>query len=78
MADSTAGRRLEPLGSLLSLAACVLVLGIAGCHAARDEVRLTLAHSLEPTHTVHRAMLFMNKRLQELSAPLELNALTAK
>ena len=30
-------------------------------------MRLTLAHSLEPAHTVHKAMVRMDERLRELS-----------
>jgi len=48
-------------------AACVSV-SIASCDSPiTDEVRLSLAHSLEPSHTVHQAMLFMGERLDELS-----------
>jgi tripartite ATP-independent transporter DctP family solute receptor len=49
------------------LAACALGTLTAGCAPASTELRLTLAHSLEPTHTVHKAMLFMDERLQALS-----------
>jgi tripartite ATP-independent transporter DctP family solute receptor len=59
-------RRLRSCGHSAALFA--LLTGLAGCSAARDEVRLTLGHSLDPTHTVHRAMVFMDERLQELSA----------
>lgn len=40
---------------------------IAGCGQPTATVRLTLAHSLEPTHPVHQAMVFMDQRLRELS-----------
>lgn len=43
-------------------------LALAGCGPASDELRLTLGHSLDPSHTVHTAMVFMNERLIELSA----------
>jgi tripartite ATP-independent transporter DctP family solute receptor len=51
----------------------LLVLGLtaafsASCERSPDTLHLTLAHSLEPTHTVHQAMLFMDQRLRELSA----------
>lgn len=39
----------------------------AACSDSPDSVRLTLAHSLEPSHTVHKAMVFMDERLRELS-----------
>lgn len=48
----------------LAIAAAI---GLAGCSPDTTDTRLTLAHSLEPTHTVHQAMLFMNERLTELS-----------
>ena len=49
----------------LTLVALAAVL--AGCSAADDELRLTLAHSLDTTHTVHRAMVYMGERLEALS-----------
>jgi tripartite ATP-independent transporter DctP family solute receptor len=48
-------------------AALIAALGLAACGEASNDVRLTLAHSLEPSHTVHQAMLFMNERLEALS-----------
>jgi tripartite ATP-independent transporter DctP family solute receptor len=39
----------------------------AACERSPDTIRLTLGHSLEPTHTVHQAMLFMDERLRGLS-----------
>jgi tripartite ATP-independent transporter DctP family solute receptor len=47
--------------------AAVSLAGIAACGPSASEVRLTLGHSLEPTHTVHQAMVFMDQRLRELS-----------
>jgi tripartite ATP-independent transporter DctP family solute receptor len=40
---------------------------LAACSQGPEPVRLTLAHSLDPTHTVHRAMVYMDERLQALS-----------
>jgi tripartite ATP-independent transporter DctP family solute receptor len=45
----------------------VIAVLISGCDPNSTETRLTLAHSLEPTHTVHQAMLFMDGRLRDLS-----------
>jgi tripartite ATP-independent transporter DctP family solute receptor len=39
----------------------------AGCAPRDDALHLTLGHSLEPTHTVHTAMVYMNERLREHS-----------
>ena len=44
-----------------------LVLLAAACTQPSDTVHLTLAHSLEPAHTVHKAMVFMDERLREIS-----------
>jgi tripartite ATP-independent transporter DctP family solute receptor len=49
------------------IAALLAVASLGGCGQPTETVRLTLAHSLEPTHPVHQAMLFMDKRLRELS-----------
>lgn len=45
-----------------------LLLTTAGCQQKEDIVRLKLAHGLEVAHPVHRAMLFMDERLRDLSA----------
>lgn len=50
-----------------ALAALGLACLVAACGQTADGVRLTLAHSLEPTHTVHKAMVYMDERLRELS-----------
>ena len=50
--------------TLLALLSLTL---IVGCEPSSDTLRLTLAHSLEPSHTVHQAMVYMNERLQTLS-----------
>ncbi len=44
-----------------------LVLLAAACTQPSATVHLTLAHSLEPAHTVHKAMVFMDERLREIS-----------
>lgn len=55
------------LKSLL-LAALVLVCAfLSGCEKNNDVKVLTLAHSLDPLHTVHQAMLLMAERLDEYS-----------
>lgn len=49
-------------------ALALLAAGAASaCTPATEEARLTLGHSLDPSHTVHTAMVFMNERLVELS-----------
>ncbi len=40
---------------------------LAGCGESNNTVRLKLAHTLDPTHTVHKAMLLMAERLEALS-----------
>ena len=40
---------------------------VAACGPTSADTRLTLAHSLEPSHTVHKAMMFMAQRLEMLS-----------
>lgn len=40
---------------------------LLGCGEPDGVVRLKLAHTLDPLHTVHKAMVFMDKRLRELS-----------
>jgi len=44
-----------------------LLSALAACSPTTTQTRLTLAHSLEPTHTVHQAMLYMKDRLEALS-----------
>lgn len=39
----------------------------ASCERSAGTIRLSLGHSLEPTHTVHQAMVFMEQRLRALS-----------
>lgn len=39
----------------------------AGCAPRDDALHLTLGHSLDPTHTVHKAMVYMDERLREHS-----------
>ena len=40
---------------------------VAGCADDNQRVTLKLAHSLDTGHSVHKAMVFMDERLQELS-----------
>ena len=53
--------------SMCKFCALVLSLFLYACTDSDTTLRLKLAHTLDPTHTVHKAMLFMDKRLQELS-----------
>jgi tripartite ATP-independent transporter DctP family solute receptor len=45
----------------------LLPLLFVSCHRADDQKVLRLAHSLSVDHSVHRAMVFMGERLEELS-----------
>ncbi|MGQ1784129.1 MULTISPECIES: TRAP transporter substrate-binding protein [unclassified Saccharicrinis] len=53
------------------LAASVLFVGLllflAGCKTANKTTTLKLAHGLDPTHPVHKAMVFMADKLEEES-----------
>lgn len=53
--------------SSLRIAVVGLALLCTACSESADTVHLTLAHSLEPAHTVHKAMVFMDERLREIS-----------
>ena len=44
-----------------------LIVSLGGCGQQSDVKVLTLAHVLDPGHTVHRAMVFMDERLGEYS-----------
>lgn len=44
-----------------------LIVLLSGCEQQSDVKVLTLAHGLDPGHTVHRAMVFMDERLDEYS-----------
>jgi tripartite ATP-independent transporter DctP family solute receptor len=63
--------RLMPLPSLPrlapALAACGLVLLLAGCGAKREVKIIKLAHGLDPQHSVHHGMVFLGQRLAEKS-----------
>jgi len=66
-AESCSGpRAARPSVSRTVVAVC-LVAGLSACGPDSADIRLTLGHSLEPTHTVHQAMVFMDERLRELS-----------
>ena len=51
----------------LRLAVVGVALLAAACAEPSATLELTLAHSLEPAHTVHKAMVFMDERLREIS-----------
>ena len=44
-----------------------LLVQLTGCGTKDESLNLKLAHSLDASHTVHKAMLFMAQRLEELS-----------
>ena len=52
------------LAGFISLIAAIL---LSGCHKDKSVVRLKLAHALDQTHPVHKAMEFMRDRLEEKS-----------
>jgi tripartite ATP-independent transporter DctP family solute receptor len=58
------GTRRQFLHAALAAAAASLA---AGCERSAGQLRLKLGHSLDPSHTVHKAMVYMGKRLEEHS-----------
>jgi TRAP-type C4-dicarboxylate transport system substrate-binding protein len=60
--------RLDRKGQLL-VSACLLSIALAmpGCRGGAEERLIKLAHGLDPTHPVHRAMVFMARRVAEKS-----------
>lgn len=58
--------RFFSLGRRMALA-CFLLTVMAGCSQKSDVRVLKLAHDLDQTHAVHKAMVFMGERLHELS-----------
>jgi tripartite ATP-independent transporter DctP family solute receptor len=50
----------------IALVATAVLFGVAasGCQEESSQLRLKLAHSLAATHPVHKAMVYMNERLQ--------------
>lgn len=52
---------------LLSIVALAAALAVAGCGVREDTTVLKLAHSLDVGHPVHKGMVFMAKRVDELS-----------
>jgi tripartite ATP-independent transporter DctP family solute receptor len=50
-----------------ALATTALASFAAGCQRGGDQLRLKIGHSLDPSHTVHKAMLYMGERLEEHS-----------
>lgn len=57
---------LSPQRSLFALIVVVSAL-LTGCAKKNDIEVLTLAHSLDPLHTVHQAMVLMGERLEKYS-----------
>ncbi|WP_421655125.1 TRAP transporter substrate-binding protein [Microbulbifer harenosus] len=57
-------RFIRQLGAAALAGATVLM---ASCGFKEDQVALKLAHTLDQQHSVHRAMVFMDERLRELS-----------
>jgi tripartite ATP-independent transporter DctP family solute receptor len=55
------------VGALLTAAALIPAIRSARVSTAQNKIVLKLAHVLAPSHAVHTAMLFMAKRLAELS-----------
>ena len=49
------------------LAMALMTLLLVSCGAKQDVIVLRVGHSLDPSHTVHKAMLKMGERLQQLS-----------
>lgn len=66
----TAGHRrpARPAGWRRCLLGAWLLTLVTACSPGPNEVRLSLGHSLDTAHTVHRAMVHMDERLRELSA----------
>lgn len=50
-----------------ALLACCLLIALPGCSQQQDVRVLKLAHDLDQSHAVHKAMVFMGERLNELS-----------
>ncbi|PCI46622.1 MAG: TRAP transporter substrate-binding protein DctP [Alphaproteobacteria bacterium] len=57
--------RLNPLRYIILLA--FMAVAVTGCEQNDDHVTLKLAHGLDTGHSVHKAMVFMDQRLRELS-----------
>lgn len=54
------------INKLLPLLLCAFAL--AGCDKRDETLELKLGHGLDTTHSVHKAMVFMGERLEEISA----------
>lgn len=59
--------RATALSPLLFAGALALAAALLGCGGEREETTIKLGHGLDPSHPVHRAMVFMDERLQEKS-----------
>jgi len=57
--------KLKKLVKFNALALCIFL--IAGCSTGHDKKVLKVAHILDPSHSVHKAMEFMGQRLYEKS-----------
>lgn len=60
-------RKRFPTRCLHALFVGGLLLGILGCHGEGSVTVIKLGHSLDPTHPVHHAMVFMGEQLAEKS-----------
>jgi len=45
----------------------IVIIIFSGCGVKKEGIVLRLAHSLDPSHPVHKGMVYMAKRLEELS-----------
>jgi len=59
--------RFLQLGCWRQIILLTLAILAGGCSESSNVVHLKLAHTLDPTHTVHKAMVVMDQRLRELS-----------
>ncbi|WP_407665224.1 TRAP transporter substrate-binding protein [Microbulbifer elongatus] len=57
----------KALRTLAAIALSTAALALASCGFKDEQVALKLAHSLDQQHSVHRAMVYMDKRLRKLS-----------
>lgn len=57
----------SPMRVASRLVIALLVVVLTGCNEDEGVTRLKIGHTLDPTHTVHKAMLVMDKELQSLS-----------
>lgn len=55
------------ISALKLITACFTSIVLFSCQRTQDKTVLSLGHGLSTEHSVHQAMLFMGKRLQEIS-----------